>query len=59
MEAGQAIFGSIIRRDIAESIRSFKDRSTIPSIENIAEFDKGRKELMSMPLDFERGDGDF
>ncbi len=59
LEAGQAIFGNISRRDIAEAIRSFNDRSTIPTVEDIADFAESRKAIATMPLDFPTDDQDF
>lgn len=59
LEAGQVIFGNISRRNIAEGIRAFNDRSNIPTVEDVADFDQSRKEMLVMPLDFEKGDADF
>jgi hypothetical protein len=59
LEAGQVIFGNISRRDIAEAISSLNDRSQMPAVETIADFGATRETLLTMPLDFECGDGDF
>lgn len=39
MEAGQVVLGIINRRDIADGIRTFSDRTKIPTEAEIAEFD--------------------
>ena len=55
LEAGQVIFGNISRRNVAEGIRTFNDLSSIPTVEDVADFDQSRKEMLSMPLDFDKG----
>jgi hypothetical protein len=53
------IFGNISRRDIADAIRSFSDRSTLPTAKDIADFDESRKAIATMPLDFPTDHQDF
>jgi len=59
LEAGQAIFGSISRRDIADGLRSFRDRSKIPTVEDIGKFDEAMKAMLKAPPDFLTDDQQF
>lgn len=43
MEAGQLSLGTLSRRNVADGIRAFADRSDIPTPENLKSFDEFMK----------------